>query len=139
MPFCPPVQSCFHSLFVFISISYPIYLSVCFPLYLPTCPVDVLFSCLNIFLFPCLGFTPSLCRGPTSAAVLFCRFATSFAYYGLVMDLQKFGVSHFLSVEANYSCNNISLPTCHWKFWSHSIMAVNMMTSVAVTSKGLEH
>lgn len=33
------------------------------------------------------------------------RFATSFAYYGLVMDLQKFGVSLIsISTEANLCC-----------------------------------
>lgn len=117
-----------------------VHLTFCLPLHLSSCPASflssssvflflVLFvSCffVFIFLFICLIFPRQLSWGPTSAIVLFCRFATSFAYYGLVMDLQKFGVSHFLSIEANNGCDNIwhvQVPTCHWKLWSHSIMA----------------
>lgn len=42
-------------------------------------------------------------------SVFFCRFATSFAYYGLVMDLQKFGVSLLISTEANRCCRQLAV------------------------------
>lgn len=38
-----------------------------------------------------------------------CRFSTSFAYYGLAMDLQKFGVSHLISMLAAAKFLYISL------------------------------
>lgn len=48
----------------------------------------------------CLCAHLSTCHQQSS--VSFCRFSTSFAYYGLAMDLQKFGVSH--RVAHNTTC-----------------------------------
>lgn len=39
-------------------------------------------------------------------SVFLCRFSTSFAYYGVAMDLQKFGVSHLISI--NSTCELIT-------------------------------
>lgn len=62
---------------------------------------NTLSTCLPVHLSQCLPVYPSsFSPVRQQLSVLLCRFSTSFAYYGLAMDLQKFGVSHLISNKA---------------------------------------
>lgn len=73
----------------------PVYLYTCLPAYLATCTALHLSTCLPLHLSTCPPVHQQL-------SVFLCRFSTSFAYYGLAMDLQKFGVSHLISNKATF-------------------------------------
>lgn len=81
----------------------PVYLHTCIPGYLHTCLPAYLATCIAVHLSTCLPLYLSTCPPVhQQLSVFLCRFSTSFAYYGLAMDLQKFGVSHLISNKATF-------------------------------------